>query len=107
MFSVEIKLNEEKIKMAGRHSYIGIMAELDSLFLRAGMKNMGNGSYQTVGDKNDMSSLMIVNTVLRKAPWFMPYVVTWKLHEYAGDNKTIIETDDVKDFYANKYGYAV
>jgi virulence-associated protein VapD len=104
MFRIQIELDREKIINESKVSYDDIVSKIDSIFITdAGFVKETGSSFVTNDNTGELARLMIVNRKLRKANWFVPYVKTWILYELEDDGQSVLNIEDVKAFYDNKY----
>ena len=85
-------MNEDKLKLHGRHSIEKIQNALDAFLVeKLGFKKAEDGFYLGSGDRKDFSYFGIAFNTLRKKTWFIENVETWLY--YNSD-----ASDDPNDF---------
>ncbi|MDR2610105.1 MAG: hypothetical protein LBC58_01465 [Clostridiales Family XIII bacterium] len=104
MFRIQIELDKDKIINERKYHYEDIVSKIDTIFtVHAGFIKETDTSYIIDDNSEELARLMIVNKKLRKANWFVPYVKTWLLYELEDEGQSILNIEDVKVFYDNKY----
>lgn len=77
MIKMEISLNTDQIEREGKYSSAEIQGQIDSLMQRLHTKKAGNGVFVGTGSKNDYANFGSAILILKKQPWFWPYIDKW------------------------------